>query len=97
VVKKFGITKTVLGVTIHGLRHEALIGHYERIAETAPPVRGGAPVSREMDRAARLSTARLAGHNRIQASGAYLGSIVTQRKTPDSAPGDLPEATDRDA
>jgi integrase len=107
VLKKFGITKKVLGVTVHGLRHEALIGHYERIAATAPPVRGGALVSREIDRAARLSTARLAGHNRIRASGAYLGSSVVMRsKTPESssnakpsglASSDFPNDLDRDA
>ena len=93
VVKKFGIPKKALGVTIHGLRHEVLIGHYEEMSGSAPPVRGGAPVSREIDRAARLSTAQLAGHNRIQASGAYLGSSV-RRKASDPVSGDLPNTLD---
>jgi len=67
------------GVTAHGLRHEVLIGHYEALAGTPPPVRGGQMVPPELDRQARQSVSRLAGHARIRASGAYLGAVRVQR------------------
>jgi hypothetical protein len=47
------------------------------LRESLPsPVRGGGPVSPELDRVARLAVSQLAGHARVRASGAYLGSIV---------------------
>ncbi|MDR1423766.1 MAG: integrase, partial [Azoarcus sp.] len=100
VVKKFGVTKKALGVTVHGLRHEALIDHYESVAGVPPPVRGGGEVSPEADKAARLSAAKLAGHNRPRASGAYLGQSVIMRsiassETPNPESGDLPETSGR--
>jgi len=66
-----------LGVTAHGLRHEALIEHYQQQAGTPPPVRGGKAESREKDAAARLSTSRLAGHARAIAANAYLGGSAS--------------------
>ncbi|MBI5925408.1 MAG: integrase domain-containing protein, partial [Aquabacterium sp.] len=79
VLTKFGITVRERGVTAHGLRHEVLISHYEALAGTAPPVRGGQMVPPELDRQARQSVSRLAGHARIRASGAYLGAVRVQR------------------
>ena len=71
VLEKFGITVRKLGVTAHGLRHEALIEHFESLTGQPPPVRGGEALLPEVDRAARLSVATLAGHSRTRASGAY--------------------------
>ncbi len=79
VMAKFGITAEGLGATAHGLRHEAMIEHYTEKAGMAPPVRGGGDVPPDVDAAARLSAARLAGHNRTRAAGAYLGGIIDQR------------------
>lgn len=79
VLTKFGITVRERGVTAHGLRHEVLIGHYEALVGTPPPVRGGQMVPPELDRQARQSVSRLAGHARIRASGAYLGAVRVQR------------------
>ncbi len=92
VLARFGITSKGLGVTAHGLRHEALIDHYmERTGGVAPPVRGG-EVTPELDAAARLSTARLAGHHRLRASGAYLGqSAVMRSKARGSPPPEDPD------
>lgn len=79
VMEKFGITADGLGATAHGLRHEAMIDHYTDKAGIAPPVRGGSDVHSDVDAAARLSAARLAGHNRARASGAYLGGLLARQ------------------
>jgi hypothetical protein len=79
VMVKFGITQRNLGATAHGLRHEAMIDIYQSKAGEAPPVRGGGPVSPELDTAARLSAAKLAGHNRRRAADAYLGGIIGRK------------------
>ena len=79
VMEKFGITADRLGATAHGLRHEAMIDHYTDKAGIAPPVRGGCDVPPDVDAAARLSSARLAGHNRARASGAYLGGLLARQ------------------
>lgn len=76
VMAKFGITAEGLGATAHGLRHEAMIDHYTDKARVAPPVRGGGDITSDVDAAARLSAARLAGHNRTRAAGAYLGGLL---------------------
>jgi hypothetical protein len=75
VLRKFGIAAAQLGVTAHGLRHEALIDHYESLTGRAPPVRGGDAPPPEVDHAARQAVARMAGHSRVRSSGAYLGAV----------------------
>ena len=97
VMARFGITTEGLGATAHGLRHEAMIDHYTEKAGMAPPVCGGGDVPPDVDAAARLSAARLAGHNRTRAAGAYLGGLIDrqatlraqQQDTPPQAP-DMP-------
>ena len=79
VLEKFGITFRQLGVTAHGLRHEVLIQHFEVLTGHPPPVRGGRVASAELDQAARKAVSELAGHARIRASGAYLGSSAVMR------------------
>ncbi len=82
VLEKFGITLRQRGATGHGLRHEVLNDAYEDITGVPSPVRGGGPVSPELDRAARLAVSQLAGHARARAAGAYLGqSVVMRSKT----------------
>ena len=94
VMARFGITAEGLGATAHGLRHEAMIDHYSGKAGVEPPVRGGGDASDEVDAAARLSVARLAGHNRVRASGAYLGGLLAQRAAPRSqTQGKMPGAS----
>jgi integrase len=91
VLEKFGITLRERGATGHGLRHERLNDAYEGITGAPSPVRGGGPVSPELDRAARLAVSQLAGHARLRASGAYLGAIrrTSGRRGP---PSDQPTA-----
>ena len=86
---KFGITKAKLGVTLHGLRHQYAVERYEKFSGTPAPVRGGAPVAREVDRAARLQVAEELGHSRENITGAYLGGIL---KSPTKG-GEAPTAS----
>jgi len=83
VMARFRITAAGLGATAHGLRHEAMIDHYmSKSGGASPPVRGDDQIPPELDHAARLSAAELAGHNRVRAAGAYLGqSAVMSSKT----------------
>jgi len=85
VLDKFGVTYSKLGVTAHGLRHEALIDHFESLTGHAAPVRGGIAPSTAVDEAARLAVTRLAGHSRKRASAAYLGAVMPRlrRDPPD--------------
>lgn len=95
VMEKFGVTGAMLGVTTHGLRHEFLNQHYEEASGHRSPVRGGGNVPAEIDRAARLSVANLAGHGRRRASNAYLGqSAVMCRKSALRASGASEVASD---
>lgn len=74
VVRAAGLTKKMLGVTPHGLRHEFAGDLYYDIANVQPPVRGGDPCFEpDTMRAAYQEVAIQLGHNRPQISGAYLG------------------------
>jgi integrase len=86
VLEKFGITLRERGITGHGLRHEELNDKYEGVAGVPSPVRGGGPVAPALDREARLAVSRLAGHARMRASGAYLGSSAVMRSKARKAP-----------
>ena len=98
VLEKFGITLRERGATGHGLRHERLNDAYEGITAVPSPVRGGGPVSPELDRAARLAVSQLAGHARLRASGAYLGAIrrTSGRRGLPSDPPTGPKPGDED-
>ena len=78
VMKKFGITKADLGITAHGLRHEYANDRYQQFAGAPSPVRGGPPIAREVDRAARLRLAEELGHSRENITAAYCGKILKQ-------------------
>lgn len=79
VLEKFGVTARTLGVTGHGLRHEALIRFFGDVSGEVAPVRGGGSLPPEVDRAARRAVSELAGHARIRAAGAYLGGIAVRQ------------------
>ena len=53
VLGKFGITSRRLGVTAHGLRHEALIEEFVVRTGQQPPARGGGKLAPEVEKAAR--------------------------------------------
>lgn len=77
VVRSVGITRAVLGVTAHGLRHEFANDLYFEIAQVRAPVRGGDPA---LDPTVRLDAYRQVaeqlGHHRPRISGAYLGAMT---------------------
>jgi len=76
---KFGITTRALGVTAHGLRHEALIDEFVAQSGQQPPVRGGGDLTPEAEASARLAVSGLAGHERKRAASAYLGAAMFRK------------------
>lgn len=86
VLEKFGITVRERGATAHGLRHEVLNDVYKDISGAPSPVRGGGPVSPELDRVARLAVSHLAGHARARAADAYIGAIIKRGSRPATSP-----------
>jgi integrase len=81
-MKKFGITKEMLGVTAHGLRHEYVNGRYEELAGGKSPVEGGtvARDNPELDHSARTIIAEEVGHTRPNIVSCYTGSCRTVAK-----------------
>ena len=74
VVRKAGIKREGgLGVTSHGLRHGYASNYYKKKTGVASPVRGGSPVDRDADRAARIDLAEELGHSRESITTHYLG------------------------
>lgn len=79
VMKKIGVTKSQLGVTGHGLRHEFAANLYEEVSGLRPPVEGVHTPQEYEDRLgavdqAELAVSRALGHARRAVSGAYNGS-----------------------
>lgn len=95
VMGKFGITRNGLGVTSHGLRHQALNDKYERMAGIPSPVRGGQKGEGDEFRKglARLHVAEMAGHSRESISTAYLGSFLSVKRNANGEP--LPGKEDK--
>jgi site-specific recombinase XerC len=91
-LEKFGITKRLAGTTGHGLRHGNLNDLYEDVTGVPSPVRGGGPVFAEVDRAARLAVSERAGHSRVRASGAYIGSALPRQSAGGGQSSGMPEA-----
>ena len=85
VLKKVGVTRKMLGVTAHGLRHQYGGRKYEEISGHRTPVSGGMPaqVSEETQAAdllARREVSRAMGHFRDDVTKAYVGSIPTMSR-----------------
>lgn len=73
VVRKVGI-RCELGITSHGLRHEAANAYFAGKAGYSSPVQGGpAPTDKATERFARLQTAEHLGHSREDVTTHYLG------------------------
>lgn len=72
VVRSCGITRED-GITSHGLRHQYANERYQELTGTDSPVRGGTPVDRDTDRAARQVVAEELGHSREAVTTHYLG------------------------
>lgn len=85
VLEKFGVTRGKLGVTAHGLRHEALIEHFVKLTGVPPPIQGGTGRPAETHATARQEVAELAGHARKRAANAYLGTSTPAPRGPNPA------------
>ncbi|WP_321882560.1 helix-turn-helix domain-containing protein [Burkholderia cepacia] len=79
VLAKHGVTKSGIGVTSHGLRHEYLQTLYEQVAEVPAPIKGS---SARPDLAAHEDAKRrvveAAGHSRPSKANAYLSTFARQ-------------------
>ena len=93
VCARVGLTRKELGVTPYGARHQYAGDRYEQCAGEPPPVRGGRPIDREVDKAARLRVARELGHGRESITGAYLGGVLRARRSGGDVPPAAPSAT----
>lgn len=72
VVRSCGISRKD-GITSHGLRHQYANERFRELTGSDSPVRGGPPVDREIDRAAREVVAEELGHSREGVTTHYLG------------------------
>lgn len=84
--RKLGISKSALGVTPHGLRHEFALNLYEAEAGAPAVLRGGGIVERARDLAAREAVTNQLGHSRLNVTSAYTGPR-TKGRPPQVIPG----------
>lgn len=91
VLRNCGVTRDELGVTAHGLRHEYANDVYERAAGAVAPLRGGPPVSKDVDDEARLKVSHELGHGRKSISSAYLGGLIRQGRLNLTVPTPSPD------
>jgi integrase len=73
---KMGITREVLGVTAHGLRHQYAQKSYETITGKPSPIAGGDPkqIDRDTHQLACHEVMERLGHSRVDVGGNYYGS-----------------------
>lgn len=82
VMELFGLTKAMLGVTTHGLRHQFAGAQYEAKAGVAPPLATDARADPAVDQAARRHVSEALGHSRRQITTVYLGSSSRRAAPP---------------
>ncbi|HVA55145.1 MAG TPA: phage integrase N-terminal domain-containing protein [Gammaproteobacteria bacterium] len=73
VARKCGITKKMLGITIHGLRHSAACRWYLELTGEKAPIQGGGFVDPILDRKVREIITRRLGHVRLNIVDVYIG------------------------
>lgn len=74
VCRKHGLTRAMLGVTPHGLRHEYANNLYEEVSGTPSSVRGGSEIlDKAAEEAALRAVSNELGHARLAITGSYLG------------------------
>lgn len=86
VCRRFGISKSALGVTAHGLRHQGLNDLFESVAGVPSPIRSEGDmraaidaVGREQIDLARARVSQAAGHARLSISGSYIGGLLGRK------------------
>jgi integrase len=81
VLKRHGVTKSGLGVTCHGLRHQFLQQMFERYTGVPAPIKGSDQrADPALHREAMQAVVEAAGHSKEQKAGAYLSSFSVQRR-----------------
>lgn len=87
VLGKHGVTKSGIGVTSHGLRHEYLQTLYEQVAEVPAPIKGSSsrPDPAAHDEAKRR-VVEAAGHSRVSKANAYLSTFTWQAELKNALP-----------
>ena len=91
VLEKCGATKSGLGVTAHGLRHQGLNDLFEEIAGVPSPIRTSNPrevlaqADPEKVEYARAVVSETAGHARLSITGSYIGGLVGRDREPSPA------------
>ena len=79
VLETHGVTKSGLGITSHGLRHQYLQQMYERLTGSPAPIKNaGTRPDRETHLAAMQQVVEAAGHSRATKANAYLSTFATQ-------------------
>ena len=79
-MRKIGLTRKGLGVTLHGLRAQFAIQQLQNLSGKAAPVRGGATISYLELNEVRRKISQAMGHNRIRVTSAYYGSFDKMAK-----------------
>ena len=74
--KRLGLTKKILGVTCHGLRHSYVQAAYRRQTGFPSPIEGGAlgKIDRETHDRGCITVAHAVGHGRRDVTPSYYGS-----------------------
>lgn len=87
VLGKHGVTKSGIGVTSHGLRHEYLQTLYEQVAEVPAAIKGSSsrPDPAAHDEAKRR-VVEAAGHSRVSKANAYLSTFSRQAELKNALP-----------
>ncbi|MEZ2354466.1 integrase domain-containing protein, partial [Caballeronia sp. RCC_10] len=81
VLKRHGVTKSGLGVTCHGLRHQFLQQMFEKYTGVPAPIKGSDKrADPALHREAMQAVVEAAGHSKEQKAGAYLSSFSVQRR-----------------
>lgn len=99
---KHRISKSQLGVTPHGLRHQYVNDRYESVSGTPSSVRGGSQIlNKAAEEAALRAVTNETGHARLSITSMYLGArkrSVAQAELPSekAAPNAPPSSPDAD-
>lgn len=87
VLGKHGVTKSGIGVTSHGLRHEYLQTLYEQVAEVPAPIKGSSSrPDPDAHEDAKRRVVEAAGHSRVSKANAYLSTFTRQAELKNALP-----------
>lgn len=76
-MRKHGVTRSKLGVTLHGLRHDFAIDMLEELTGATAPIRGGLVINYRAISDARLKVSNALGHVRLEITTSYYGTFIS--------------------